>query len=128
MDLQGILMLVGLGFGAYFITKTGLKVDDRIEERRRLAIQLAQWTSANGLPAVSQLLSSYAVSDYSGVVSQVRSLSDIISNPDTSRDAVTSFLKVQLGKRLDTAEGRAEIIKFVEDRLRVKVKIMEVIQ
>ena len=121
MDVQGILMLVGLGFGAYFVTRTALRVDDRVEDKKRLALNLATWTAANGLPTLSQILSDFAINDLSGVVSGIKNLNAIVSNPESARDSLNSFLRVQLDKKLATAEGRQELVRYVEDKLNVKI-------
>ena len=128
MDVQGILTLVGLGFGAYFITKTGLRVDDRIEDKKRLALTLSTWAASNGLPGIAQVLADFAINDISGVIAGIRNLNAIASNPEAARDALDSFLRIQLDKKLSSTDGKQALVDYIEKKLNVKISAVAVNQ
>jgi len=121
MDFQTILALVGGAAAAFFGSKMLVAGDTRVEDRRRRAVDLATWCRVNGLPTLSQLLTSYAVGDYSGVVHQVRALSDIISDPAQAKTTVKQFLDIQLSNQLTTTEGKEELIQLIEKKLDIAI-------
>lgn len=121
MDMQLILIIAAVSVGTYFLGKLGVKGDNRVEDRRRLAVRLAAWCSQNGLPGLGVLLSNYAVGDYSGVLHQFQALGDLLADADQSKAAVDAFLRVQLAKQLETAEGREALVAFIEKHLNVVI-------
>lgn len=121
MDIQTILAVVGGAFLAFFGARFAGRADTKIEDHRRIAINLASWTRANGLGLVTQLLTNYAVGDYSGILTSVRHISDVLGNPEEAQNTIKNFLDVQLGKQLDTAEGRENLMQFIEKKLGVVI-------
>lgn len=121
MNLTALLAIVGLSAVGYMTGKTGVKVGERIEDRRRTAVRLATWCSVNGLPSLASMLESYAVSDWSGVYANFRDVSNVVADPKLASEAVDRFLSVQLANKIATAEGREQILQFVERSLNVKI-------
>lgn len=121
MDIQTILMVAGGCFATFFGGKLLVKGDTRVENRRRDAVGMAAWCHSNGLPVLKDLLSSYAVGDYSGVLHQIGIIREIVSDADRAKEAVNKFLQVQLDARLNNSEGREELIAYVERKLNVRL-------
>lgn len=114
MDFSSLLLFAGAAVVAFFSGKLLVKGDNLVEDKKRTAIRLASWTQANGLPELSQLLTSFAINDVSGVFTHFRAIADTLSDADTSRAVVDKFLQVQLQKKIATSEGQEELIRFVE--------------
>ena len=121
MNISAILILAGLGVGGFFLGKLLFKADTRTEDRRRRAIEISQWASANGLPEISKLLVAYSIGDYSFLLHSLRSISDTLANDESARALVNRFLSAQLTKKLSTVEGKEELIAMVERALNVKI-------
>ena len=121
MNVSAILVLAALGAGGYFLGKLLFKADTRMEDRRRRAIELSNWTSANGLPEVSKLLVAYSIGDYSFLLHSLRSISDTLANDESAKALVNRFLSVQLKNKLSTVEGKEELLRLVETQLNVKI-------
>lgn len=112
---------------AYFVVRFAFQRDTAVENRRLEAIDLSDACSKNGLPILGKALKRYAVGDYSGLAFAVRDIKDTISDPEQLDDVVNRFLKIQLGKKLDSVEGRESLIKAIEEKLGVEIP-REVIQ
>lgn len=121
MNLQLILLLAVGAVVAYFLVQFLFKRDTAVEERRRRAIKLSQWCSKNGLPLAGQALDCYAVGDYSGLLFNLKHLGDVIGDDDQISPAVDKFLKTQLDKKLQSHDGREEVLRYVEERFRVQI-------
>jgi len=128
MNLVALFAVVGLGVAGFFAGKGGVKVGARVEDRRRTAVKLATWCSSNGLPDLGDLLTSYAVQDYSGVIHQFQTLADLVADPDRSGKAIDSFLDAQLNRKLSTQEGQDQLIAFVERALNVTIDRDSIVQ
>jgi hypothetical protein len=125
--MQSVLFIVGLGVAAYFVVTFLFKRDTAQENRRLESIELSDICAKNGLPILSKFLRRYAVGDYSGMAFAAREIRDVLSNPEEMEDVVNRFLKLQLGKKLETVEGREQIVAEIEKRLGVEIPV-EVIQ
>jgi hypothetical protein len=121
MDLKIVLLLVVAGVALYYGSQFLFSRSTAIENRRRWAIDASQWCAANGLPGLAKLLSHYAVGDRSGTFWQLRELRRLLSDPDELAEARKRFLRIQLDKQLSTAEGREELIAFVEAKFDIKL-------
>ena len=128
MNLTALLAIVGLGVAGYYSGKGGIKVGNRVEDRRRTAVRLGSWCSANGLPDLAGLLTEYAVQNYTGVFHQFQTISDKIANPAEAQQALDQFLQVQLDAKLKTAEGQDSLIKYVERALNIQIDRESIIQ
>jgi hypothetical protein len=121
MDLQTVLMFGGAGALAFLAGKLIVRGDTAVEERRRRAVDLSSFCKVNGLPELATLLADYSVGDYSGVASQLKTIFGIVADSELSKRSLDSFLEVQLKKRLDNAEGRESLVKFVENHLKITI-------
>ena len=76
IDLKLVLValgvFVGLCVAGWFLGKKLAKVDDTIEDRRRIAGKLAQVHAEYGLETVSDFLIAYSIGDYSGMAIIIR--------------------------------------------------------
>ena len=121
MDMGSILTIVGGAAAAFFGAKLLGKGDTRVEERRRTAVDLATWAKGNGLGVLNNLLTDYAVGDYSGMVSSVRQIAGIVRDPAESQAALDRFLQVQLSRQLETEAGKESLVSFIESKLGIKI-------
>ena len=121
MDFQTILVVAGGAAAAFFGAKAVGGVDNRVEDRRRHAVELAAWAKSNGLGILSELLTNYAVGGYGEVVGNIRQIVGILRDPEEGPATIRRFVKVQLDKQLATEEGKADLVKYVEDKLGVVI-------
>lgn len=121
MDFQTIFTVIGACAASFVGTKLLVKGDNRVEDRRRRAVQLASWCSNNGLPILSQMLASYSIGDYSGVLSNLQNIGDLVADPAQAQATIDLFLTTQLGKKLSTVEGKEQLISAIEKSLNVKI-------
>lgn len=110
MNLTALLAIVGLGVVGFFGGKGGIKLGNRVEDRRRTAVRLATWCGSNGLPDLGVLLTEYAVQNYGGVLQQFTTMADLVADPARAQKAIDEFMDVQLQKKLATQEGRDWLI------------------
>ena len=121
MDISSILMIAGVAGVAFVGARVVGGVDNRVEDRRENAIKLAAWAQANSLPVLSEVFSNYAIGDYSGVVSSLKQARNILHDPVAGPASLKAFLTAQLEKQLATADGREELITFVEKRFNIVI-------
>lgn len=121
MDMNSILVLAGGSFAAYLAAKTVVKIDTRIEDRRRRAATAAAWCAQNGLPGLSNLLSEYSIGNKSGVLWQAQQLFAMLGSVDELKNSLDLFLRTQLDKKLSSTDGKNELIEYVERKLGVTI-------
>ena len=119
MDFQQIAIFGGLSVAAFLVAKLGVKLDNRVEDRRRHAVKLASWCEANGLPLIASGLQAYSISDYSGALYALQSAIDVIGDAEASKAALDRFLRVQLDRRLANTDDKAALLDYVQKRLGV---------
>lgn len=93
-----------------------MRGDSRVEARRKDAIRLGQLASENGLPHTNELLSAYAVGDYSGVVGAMGSLYSTLTDDAQREAALQVFLGKQLDKRLSDPSRLSDLAAAFEKR------------
>lgn len=121
-DLGTVAILAGVGAFLYFIAiPKANNVKKRVESRRTRSVDLAVWAKSNGLPILGGLFSRYAAGDYSGTIASLDQIHDILADPALSKQAVDGFLSHQLGKALETAEGRENLVRQIEERLSITI-------
>ena len=121
MEFGTILGLVGAAAASFFGAKFIGNVDDRVEDRKRGTMKLAVWAEQNGLGVLSNLLENYTVDARTEVISSIRELVDVIRDETKSKEALDKFLRVQLAKRLGTAEGKKQVFDIMGEILNVKI-------
>ena len=121
MDMQTILVLAGASAAAFFGGKAIIKLDNRIEDRRRRADTASAWCAANGLPGLSTLLANYSIGDKSGTLWQAQQLFAMLGNLDELKGSLDLFLKTQLDKKLSSTDGKNELIEYIERKLGVEI-------
>lgn len=121
-DVQDLLIFGGIAAVIYFVlVPKANQAKKRIEARRTRSVDLAVWAKANGLPILGGLFSKYAAGDYSGTIAALDQVHDILADPALSKQAVDGFLSVQLGRALETAEGRENLVRQIEERLSITI-------
>jgi hypothetical protein len=121
MDIPVILAYVGAAAATFLGGKFLVKVDSKREDRAEEAIDLAAWCQGNGLPGVAILLKKFAIKDYSGAFTQFRQIAATVRDEQSSKEAVRTFLQVQLDKYLANPTTAEELLRLIEDRLGVKI-------
>jgi hypothetical protein len=101
--LVQLACLVILGFGAY---KLYCRIDERVEKRREACIDVAVELQRRGLKRLPRILRCYAVGDYSGVWSEVKSFSrEIMEGPDAVAKEFELVFRSMLADHLSTPDG-----------------------
>ena len=104
------LLAVAAGLGGYLLVKG----DSRVEARRQEAIKLSQIANENGFTLANEILSSYAVGNYSGAFSGLRHLYTVLTDDTQRKAAFEAMLKIQLDKRLSDPTTKADLLKILE--------------
>jgi hypothetical protein len=121
-DLGTVALLAAVGAGIYFviIPKAGA-VKKRVEARRTRSVHLASWAKVNGLPILAGLFSKYAVGDISGTIASLDQIHDLLADDDLAKQSIDGFLKVQFNKAVETAEGRENLVRLIEEKFSVSI-------
>lgn len=90
------------------------KVDTKIENRRKRAIDLSNLLASKGFKDLPELLKDYAVGDYSGAFEKVEYLWAKYSDPATSNGAVSELLEKLLKQALDNPDTAAKVVSIVD--------------
>lgn len=99
----------------YAIIQTIFKVDTKIENRRRLAIDIKDRLNENGFTLLNELFESYAVGDKSGMLKTLIELKKAVSDPVVFAAHMNRLFKIQLEKRVKDESTRIEIAKALKD-------------
>jgi hypothetical protein len=121
MGIVELLAIGGACAAAYMGSGFLAGLNKRVDSRQETAIKLGQWLSENGLPAVAELTTRYAVRDLTGLVSSFRQIAATLDKPESAKPVIQSFLFNQLDKQLATEKGQKELISYIEDKLSVKI-------
>ncbi len=114
--LEIVLISVVSAGGIFAGVKFAFRVDTEIEDRRRLAGQLAIILSKYGLKRIPAFLLDYSVGDYSGLLVKLRSIVDLFL--DGEEAVVKEFNEVFercLTSKLKSKEGRAYVVARLAD-------------
>ncbi len=101
------------------VAKWLFKKDTLVENRRRAAIHLSATLQAYGLKRLPDMLSDYAVGDYSGFAEKLHDFAKLVMTPGGEAAVVAEFDGVfanVLTKKLASEEGRALISAKLDDK------------
>ena len=121
MDIR---ILVGFGVASvalFFIGRWAMVMDEKLEDLKRQAIQVAGFCQQQGLPQVSALLISFAVGDYSEIISGLRTTMQDLGDHGNATTALDLILDKQLRRKLETVEGRGEVLAKIEGILNIRI-------
>lgn len=100
----------------YFVTKWAVKVDTKVEDRRRAANRLAGVMRSLGLRQTPEFLEDYGVGDYSGMGDKIVRLVELFASGEAA--VVAEFEKVFercLVAKLATEQGRAYLAAKLQE-------------
>lgn len=117
MNLQNPLLLGGIGVAMFFVGRLLFQGDTSVEQRRRAATRLAGRLRELGFTRLPPILEDYAVGDYSGMISRIREVADLLGDERERQAEFERVFQLILEARLRDPERRDLLLKTV-DRLR----------
>ncbi len=100
---------------AYFVGKWLFSFDEKVEDRRRHAAQIATELKQEGLQHIPDLLIDYSVGDYSGMVSRMKMWYEFLRDDDQRKAFFSKFLETQLKNALNDPNRRQKLLDHVEE-------------
>lgn len=100
---------------AFAVGKLLFRADEKIEDRRRHAAQIAVELQSQGLEHIPQLLIDYSVGDYSGLMSRLKSWYEFMRIDGQRRHFFDEFLRKQLDLALRDEERRPKVLAAVDE-------------
>lgn len=99
---------------AFVAAKIFFKVDKKIEDRRRKAIDLAAALKAHGMTWVPDLLIDYAVGDYENVALKLGHVGVTIAHDPKLKAEFDTVLKKLVASKLQDPDAKAELENMLE--------------
>jgi hypothetical protein len=82
LALKSALLLAAVGAAAgYGVYALITRVDDRVEGRRKSAVDISNYMTDIGLPHTSEFFKNYAVGDYDGAYREMSTIASILRDP-----------------------------------------------
>ncbi len=100
---------------AFFVGVWLFRKDEKIEDRRRNAAQLAAKLTSLGMKDLPEVLIAYSVGDYSGFVQQLKALHGKLQDPDEKRAALKRMTLGLAKTMLEDEEGRKYLLDLVDE-------------
>jgi len=97
------------------VVKLALAVDTKIENRRRVAIDISEKLNENGFTLFDELLKSYAVGDKSGMLKVLIELAKVVKDPEVLAVHLSRVFRTQLGKAVQDPASRLEVAQALKD-------------
>lgn len=113
--MNPVLMIVLASAAAFLVGKQIFRTDEKIEDRRRHAANIAVELKSQGLQHIPELLVDYSVGDYSGLMSRLKSWYEFMREDSQRRSFFTKFLEVQLGQALQDDTRRQKVLDAVDE-------------
>lgn len=113
--MSPVLVIAIACVAAFAIGKLLFRADEKIEDRRRHAAQIAVELKSQGLSHIPELLIDYSVGDYSGIMARLKSWYEFMRVDGQRRHFFDEFLKVQLDLALRDDERRPKLLAAVEE-------------
>jgi len=92
------------------------QVDEKIEDKRRHALDIGQWATENGLEWIARLMNAYGIGDKSGMARELADLYKIFRDDKLRQTAFAKVLDRQLAIALADPDRRGLVYKAVDDR------------
>lgn len=121
INFTAVALLAAIGAAAYFLIPKGIELNNNTEDRKRRAMKLSAWCRSNGLSVLSKALEDYATDSWMELAGTVRELCDLIGDQEALQDTLDKFLRKQLERQVSTADGRENLLKAIEDLLKLKI-------
>jgi len=113
--MNPVLMIVLACAGAFVVGKVLFRADEKIEDRRRHAAQIAVELKSQGLDHIPELLIDYSVGDYSGLMSRLKSWYEFMREDSQRRTFFSKFLERQLSLALQDDSRRQKVLDAVSE-------------
>lgn len=113
--MSPLLLIVIACAAAFLVGKLLFRADERIEDRRRHAANIAVELQAQGLEHIPQLLIDYSVGDYSGLMSRLKAWYEFMRLDGQRRHFFDQFLAKQLDLALRDDERRPKVLAAVDE-------------
>lgn len=97
------------------IVRAFFKVDDRLEDLRRLAGELAKLFAANDMPHVATIATDASVGDLTAAIGHSKLLLAQMQDPRQAALLLENMFAAQLPKRLNDAKERGAVLKAFTD-------------
>lgn len=97
------------------VAKLALTVDTKVENRRRVAIDISERLNEQGFTLFDELLKSYAVGDKSGMLKTLIELAKIVKDPEILSVHLARVFSTQLRNRVQDPGQRMEIAQALKD-------------
>lgn len=107
-----VMTVVCCGLAGY----VAYQIDEKVEDKKRHALEIEAWAIDNGLDWVAKLMQSYAVGDKSGMVRQLAEFYSIFRDDNLRAAAFRKLLDRQLALALADPERREVVYKAVNER------------
>lgn len=92
-----------------------VSVDNRVEDRRRKAIEIAGKLRGAGFTRLPVFFEDYAVQDYSGMLRALKDLHDVLSDDAQRRQELERVLRLLLTDLFRDPEKRPALLKLIDD-------------
>lgn len=119
MDFSAFLSsptgIVAAGGVAFLVGWLVIGMDNRVEDRRKKAIEVAGKLRGAGFTRLPAFFEDYAVGDISGMIKELKSLHDVLSDPVQRAAELDKVLKLLLTDIFRDPERRPALLKFIED-------------
>lgn len=109
------LGLAALIATAFLGARAIVRVDSSIEDRRRNAIKAHAFFAKYGMHVTASLLEAYSVGDYSGLVTKVRELTEIVGDEKRLMLEFDRIFTEVLNAKFKDPESRMGVLKKIED-------------
>ena len=117
MDLSPMTILASVlaVIAGVAVVRAFYRVDDRTEDRRKMAIELSNRFSALGLTMLAEFFTDYAVGDYSGCIGQVKRMYRVMADPEEREKAFDRVFRGLFAARVKDAATRAELRRQIDE-------------
>jgi hypothetical protein len=114
--LEVVLLCVVGAVVAYVVGKRLFRRDEKMEDARRAAAQIASTLSSLGLEKTPEFLMDWVVKDYSAMVEKMIDLAKLLtSSPTAVTEEFGQVFDSVLASKLKTESGRAYIAAKLQD-------------
>lgn len=117
LDLRNPLILGAIGVAMFFVGQLLFQGDTAVENRRRVATRLAGRLRELGFTRMPPILEDYAIGDYSGMISKIREVADLLGDERERQAEFDRVFQLVLEAKMRDPEKREALLKTV-DRLR----------
>ncbi|MGQ0636456.1 MAG: hypothetical protein ACT4QC_17730 [Planctomycetaceae bacterium] len=108
---QGLIVLIGVTFATGWAL---FSADNRVEERRRRAADVARKLSELGFKKLPLIFTDYSIGDYSGMLRGVHELHDILADPAQRQAELETVFELLIREKLRDPDKLKVLQKLVE--------------